>query len=330
MKENRMTIRGHLFTSGLVSLLAGCSNLADQNSTPPPLASIHGTLTLADGTLVPDGQLRLALLWATDEPYGSGSGDMGHCDQPYTKMVERSEQQVDIDATFPSQFTLNLTAPPPPEALIPLEENGEPAYGTATLVAYVDGNGNGRLDTRTAGEPAADTVLGSTEAYRYADHQPSDIREIEFNYHLEPYTFENTYEWPAGYSQFQYRAAMGQSGVVPIDTPIHMELTAAPALQDMLCEHMCRVEMPFDCPANPSDLPELPAHATQFRSATSDAVGWTWSDTGKDHHGVWHTCDSDGELFSWLHITCEDCSCRSAGCVYDRPAVPAADWPCDL
>lgn len=316
----------------LMCLLAlGCSSLADEGTAPPPLARIAGTLSLADGTEVPDDQLRMTLLWETEASANISDGlTSGECFAT-RKFLELSPQAVTLDGTFPNAFTLDITEPPPPQTLLDIEGDGSHKISAqATLVVYADGDGDGVLGSRTATTPSPDRVLATSEPERWRTYVGSEPTQHEIMYFTEPYHWEQAqYDvaFPAGFSIMRYSLVEGGSGVVPIDTPIELRVTGAPYLQDLLCESLCGEYEELECPADPNDLPEPPSDAVEFLAGNTDQPGYGWSEPGDNRYAtLYKTCGADG--YSWNRITCEGCTCWNAGCFYAKGDVAEQDWPC--
>lgn len=311
-------------------LAVGCSSLADGETEAPALATIAGTLTLGDGADVPDEQLRMTLLWETNESANIADqpAQPGECFAT-RKFLELEPQTVDIDGTFPNAFTLDITEPPPDETLLALEGEGTPKISAqATLVVYADGNDNGALDSRTDGAPSPDRVLATTAPERWRSYVGDESIEHKFVYFTEPYHWQQgpvDVSFAAGFSILRYTPVQGGSDVVPIDTPIELRLTGAPYLQDLLCERLCGEYEEVECPASPSDLPEDPSEAVSFMSGNTEGHGWSEEGDGR-YVTTMRTCDAAG--FSWNRVTCEGCTCWNAGCFYEQADVAPEDWPC--
>jgi hypothetical protein len=328
MSQRRIT----LFLASVLALGSGCSNLADENSRPPPLAQIAGTLTLADGVEVPDEQLRVTLLWETEES-ANISDQLSQPTECFAtrKLLELEPQVVELDGTFPNAFTLDIAEPPPPEAMLTADGEGSPRIAAqATLVVYADGDGDGMLDSRSAGAPSPDRVLATTDPERWRSYIGNEPIQHEVMYYTEPYSFESgpfNLDFPAGFSIMRYSLVQGESAVVPIDTPIDLRITGAPYLQDLLCESLCGEYEEVECPANPNDLPQPPSGAVEFFGGNTGQPGFGWSEEGDGRHvTLQKICDASG--FSWNRVTCEGCTCWNAGCFYARADVAQEHWPC--
>lgn len=156
----RLTRMRALVLVALTSLLAvGCDTPTDGHYAGPPLATIQGQL-VADGPIshLDQGSVRLALAWLP------GLVNPGIA---YPKFIHT--QNVAYQGQFPIGFTYDITTVPPDEALGvasasidgQLQYPDAPKVGAGALFAYVDGNGNGQLDTIPRGQTQSpDRILG--------------------------------------------------------------------------------------------------------------------------------------------------------------------------
>jgi hypothetical protein len=324
-------------------LFCGCTELADETTAPPPLATITGTLTLTDGARVPDEQLRVALLWQSDrkstaEERAEEERTCTHTN-PYARVPRHQfaldkEQQVDLEGTFPNRFQLNLTSPPMGDALSASEDGGVRDIGFAWLIAYADGNANGKLDPSGPGRPSPDLLLGATEAAGWKTHSDMDRYQTAVVYTPEPREIASEEDggpvtrYRAGFSQV--RSSLVDTKVVPIETPIDLELTGAPYLQDLLCETAC-LEVPAAnaCPHDPRDLPQPPANAVAYKSGIAGDSTWSWADetrhTTQSAACVHDTRRLDPEddvhdyyYYMWTQSVCDTCNCKADLCLYPR------------
>jgi hypothetical protein len=132
----------------------GGSGIDDRTDEPSPLDQVRGTVT-NPRSLPADGDLRLALVW-----YPGKTVLEGELGKPFGPSLFYVSEDVPITTSFPTNFTLSLTSPPPSEAVVsdvsvpPDGAQGQgPEWPTvaannanAVLVLYDDRNGNGRLD----------------------------------------------------------------------------------------------------------------------------------------------------------------------------------------
>jgi hypothetical protein len=316
------------------SLALGCSNLADENTSPPPLAQMVGTLTLADGATVPEEQLLMTLLWETEVSANLGNQAIppGQC-YASSQFLELEPQAIELDGTFPNAFTLDIVEPPPPDALLPVEGEGTPkisAYGT--LVIYADGDGDGMLDGRSEGEPSPDRVLATTNFERWDSYDEDEPTLQKIGYLSEPHSFPpgpfqtEGFNLPAGFTISRHNTIARTSEVVPIDTPLQLNLSGAAHLQDMLCDRLCGATVDIECPASPRELPAPPSDAVEFSGAYGQGFGWPEPGDGR-HVTVDEVCEPGGR-YMWRRVTCEGCTCGTELCSYEQADVAAPDWPC--
>jgi hypothetical protein len=306
--------------------LLGCGNLADEQSSPPPIATMTGTLTLADGTEVPDAQIRMALFWNTEESSNHSDSFIEGCGYGEA-FLTYATQDIALDSTFPNQFTLNITEPPPAEALLARVEGGERISAEAHIIVYADGNENGALDVRPEGGASPDQVLGTSYPPRESAAVEMQPQEIEVLYFAKDYDDEYITA-SAGFSlQFYPGAEGGTVQLMPIDTPIDLTLTGASYLQDILCEQFCRSrDFAFECPANPGDLPQRPEGTPAIAAGNTGGTAYTWTES--DGEVTFHTACGGGG-YVWNRKTCRDCSCIDEGCRYEEGSVAPEQWPCD-
>ncbi len=110
-------------------LLGACGQGAMPEEYRPPVATIHGRLQITEAPADPE-EIRVAVVWRAD----LGLQQVRHL----------VAQDVAVTTSWPAEFTLDLVDPPPPEAIRP--QVGGARMGGANIVAYRDGNHNGRLD----------------------------------------------------------------------------------------------------------------------------------------------------------------------------------------
>lgn len=221
--------KSFLFPFVLTAIAAGCGAPAtDARYEGEPLASLRGQL-IAD-SYVPNlngGSIQLALAWVPGISPGSNVPAA-----LYTQNVTYSGQ-------FPVGFTFPINSPPPPNARQKLSATQDGAYihpnapdaAIAVLIAYVDSNGNGTLDTIPTGGQPIDRILGVSIApdsnqpdeafvviYRSPGDVPSDIQDPP----------------PAGLSLF----GAGANGLVQLDMNSDrlIRLNEDPKYNHLICE----------------------------------------------------------------------------------------------
>lgn len=146
----------------IVTVLAGCDELADKNTEAAVLTTLSGTISLAPDVEPPVGKLQVSVLWF--DPALESDDTQSACDGKRTGwQIETHllQQPVRVDTNFPSGFSVQLTEPPPAAALYPHPGLYGVSVARGDLVVYDDRNGNGRLDPSTVDERSPDLVLGS-------------------------------------------------------------------------------------------------------------------------------------------------------------------------
>ena len=210
--------RPHLPTLALLAaLLAGCGDAATTAHRGDALATLKGQMSAAPGVQLGEDPVRLALAW-----YPDLSGAVG---RPAAIVAE----DVDFEGTFPLDYTFRVFAPPPAAALSPLEApfSGRGAFGV--LLAYTDGNGNGRLDPIRASTP-----LAERDHLVAASWQTSVRREGFVVGYVDAVQAAET-----GLAPGLNLARISESGalrVVPLSTHIPLALEDRPLLDLQICE----------------------------------------------------------------------------------------------
>lgn len=146
MQRNPSTLMTWWITTALA--LVGCGgNLAGPDYQAPPLATLKGQITNAQG-LSTTQPVRAALVWRTAAAQANGGFLLA--------------QDVAVSASFPSSFSLALSALPPAAAL---EPRGASSVAQGVLLVYADSNGNQTLDLPTRTDQAwPDLILGAEES----------------------------------------------------------------------------------------------------------------------------------------------------------------------
>lgn len=183
-----------------------------------PLATLEGQLRLPSKSTV-GGPVRLALAWY---PSLLSDGTSTQPSQPRAIVTE----DVEYAGTFPVSYRFDIHAAPPAEALSPLGGKFDGNGALGILLAYEDGNANGRLDTIASDGTPVDHVVGSslewsaTKAYAVLYVE----REQEAGTGLKP--------------GLNLMALTGLDGgaVVPLSTPVPMDLSGNPLLNAFICQ----------------------------------------------------------------------------------------------
>ncbi len=206
---------------GLFSLLfllaAACGTPVDTMYAGEPLVTLRGQASLS-AVDRPDGPVRLTLAWYPGIVDDSALPPSG----PASILTE----DVPFQATFPADFALPLHQPPPKGARVAVGGLVRGRAATGFLLAYRDVSGNQRLDVlpTDGGPPTRDRVVGSSwggaDSYvvLYLEESQDPETGLRQGFNLLHLT-------PTG------------GGVVPLDTPIPLALSAGGAQLDILvCE----------------------------------------------------------------------------------------------
>jgi hypothetical protein len=154
----------------LLLSLSACDALHDGDGKGEPLLTVRGQITPAPDLPPITENIRLAIAWSqplqpmsSDGPPPIGGApppaiDPGYCSG--SQSVAITSQELEYQASFPINFTFDITSPPPAAVLVDDPVQGKGAWGV--VMAYADGNGNGKLDACPSGQPCADRILGAT------------------------------------------------------------------------------------------------------------------------------------------------------------------------
>jgi hypothetical protein len=165
----------------IVVLLAGCGELADQQSEGVALATVRGTLSLGQDVPPPATTLRVSVLWRNPAFGGSSPREPGiliippgqETLAPRFQCAEGQsggwrfetgllEQPGRLITAFPSGFSVQLSEPPPASALFDYPDGSGASVARGDLVIYEDRNGNGKLDPKTLDARSPDLIFGSS------------------------------------------------------------------------------------------------------------------------------------------------------------------------
>ncbi|NTX17425.1 hypothetical protein HUA74_38620 [Myxococcus sp. CA051A] len=234
---------------GLLSLaLAGCGGVLGDEAGDEPLLTLEGTLQSSASFDLGNSnsdRLRAALLWNTwpkvvvdclvQQTYPEG---ISKC----ARLSPRSSfhhpgVDVKVNGRFPNSFSMPLNRLPEPGAL--MGEEGS-RLGMAYVMAYVDGNGNGKLDrVPTEALSSPDIVVGFQEGFDGEQTESSFIMFREGALHpLFHLDFPNCPEIPQGYSvvTMRYTPTSEECFVTTRKVDVNVVLKASQALQQMACE----------------------------------------------------------------------------------------------
>jgi hypothetical protein len=240
----------------------------------------------------------------------------------------RVARDVAVTPVFPAQFELDLTEPPPAEALNTIMGNSSLKYAYGSIVAYEDVNKNGTLDLVDPNAPnPIDRVLASPP-YDSIVYLQGNAPSLGANG-----VDDNGAKPTAGFSFYEVQplgewACSGgpiTDGVTPnppcpgflwkgIDTSITLTLSNDPTLSQFLCGKDPRGGASTGSPT-PSNLSDF-GGSLPVRSDPNLA------------------CAADGSWFTYTKCTPTSASticnlqeqCTSLS--YALPSTKPADWPC--
>ncbi|HLL56070.1 MAG TPA: hypothetical protein VK447_21085 [Myxococcaceae bacterium] len=183
-----------------------------------PLVQLKGELRAPPEHEDPLPAARMALAWYP----GMLAEEGGGLSQP--KAIET--QDVAYDGQLPRAYGFNVFKRPPESALATLPEGLQGRGAVGLVLAYADGNGNGKLDTIPAAGSPVDHVLASSlrwtdaPAYLvvYLDSAQAAGVALKKGFNLVRLPDGVNYE------------------VVPFTTPIPLSLSGGPELDLLVCE----------------------------------------------------------------------------------------------
>jgi hypothetical protein len=331
----------------LATALPACGSLNDNTGTPSTLARLEGQVVNPQTVAVGGTAVRVAIVWQAVDGFAVA-------------------EDLPVQPVFPAAFTIDINEPPPAEAMTdaaadfgagsvtptaPTSANGvegssatgpdgtvkvqggssasssdgEVAWGT--VVAYLDRNGNGRLDLVPDGATGyVDQILATNESELIvyfqgtipaaAADQLGHMPSLGYNLHAGcdvplpvsapgsacPALLDAGAPAPACYDQWQ-----------SITTPITLTASSDPQVNSLMCET--------------SD------------DSSSSSVGATQTLPGRpttypDPCDPNLSCQPDGSLY--FYTTCPTvqvglCEGTSTSCTtisYARPTPVPSDWPC--
>jgi hypothetical protein len=144
-----MKMLGTMATLG--AMVTACSGLAD-DSAHGNFGTLRGQLTLSQ----PPDPPQLAIVWFSQAPTGGGG------------IAHLAEKVQEVTGTMTGdRFEISLGTAPPSGAVNDLDwfqhDYSVPEHAEGVLIAYADGNGNGKLDP-CVGTTCVDHVLGTSSA----------------------------------------------------------------------------------------------------------------------------------------------------------------------
>ena len=335
--------------------LAGCNDLADAHTTGDPLATMRGTLRLADGMDPPKGKLRLSILWQaaqqtdidqTDPDSPCHIDDRDRLDAGPAFESKLLEQTLELETDFPAAFSVTLTEPPPAGALRPRygavpdsmmatgDMPSQAMMAIGDIVVYRDVNGNGRLDPSSFEQRSPDQVVSTGSGSSFYSSAPSyEVVYLTRGVEPEPRADDAGVQNSAGYylERFAREGPYGPQ-YQPLDTPIELQLEATPYVQRSTCEEWCQIPTDFECPDDPADLPAAderaqpsPENDSEFGTASSYYDGST---TIAEESLCYQT--EDGlHFYVWNHWSDEGCVTHATECAYEQgDLAQGVELPC--
>ncbi|PTL76721.1 hypothetical protein [Vitiosangium sp. GDMCC 1.1324] len=216
-----MNPRAHHTPGLLLALLlavSACGSTVDADYQGEPLLTLEGQMTLAPGTTI-NGPVRIALVWYSrwfivpltflNAPPDSTA--VVAEDYPY-------------EGTFPANFRFHIYRPPQSASWVS-DDGTENQLATGILIAYQDGNGNGKLDTIPPTGSPVDRVLGSTMVFN------ADVMHT-LVYTNRARTLMPGMELKPGFNLLKWAGYESES--LPLSEPIPLELSAGGPLMDLL------------------------------------------------------------------------------------------------
>lgn len=206
----------------------------ERPDTNTPVVTLEGQLHLSNKSTV-NGPVRLALAWY---PSLFSEGTSLQPSQPRAIVTT----DITYAGSFPAHYRFDVRGPPPAEALTPLGGGltGNGALGI--LLAYRDGNANGHLDTIPADGQPVDHVVGSS--LEWSASKAYAVIYVEA-------AQERSTGLAPGFNLVEL-TGLADGAVVPLSTPVPLELSGAPLLNAFICqarwddtrtEHPCGIEL---------------------------------------------------------------------------------------
>jgi hypothetical protein len=320
----------------LALVLGGCGDSLVAGDFRPPYFSLTVQYEFQTSIALPTAGVPLAIIWNGAQPNGV------------------AVQAGNIPSSSNTgEFTFNIENLPPPSVFlgVPAElvaQGVDPdmSYAVGTLVAYIDRNGNGRLDigSEVVRDGSHDEVLGAATDFAlfYLAHgRPASQTDLSI-FPTEPgfsiVHLPTLYDPPPGkcdrfdgqgrhfYYQCQQFFSIGPALVDPT-TPIHLVLDDDPDAQRFACSpFLGPADYEEDHFANPGDICDSPT--------CKYCQGYTCP-IDLPPAGVKVTCSSDGLEYAFK--TCSEIAseCDTRICHYGHWAIEPGDpvpagWPCAI
>ncbi|MCP3167647.1 hypothetical protein [Myxococcus qinghaiensis] len=232
---------------GVLSLaLMGCGGVMGSEAEDEALLTLEGTLqSTTSFELGSSDRIRAALLWDTWPKVVVDCMVQRRYPEGFIKCLRLSPKSsfhhpgvdVRVNGRFPNTFSMPLNRLPEPGALIGEEGSW---LGMAYVMAYVDGNGNGKLD-RVSNEATSshDIVVGFQEGFSGEQTESSFIMYREGALHpVFHINFPNCPEIPQGYSvvTLRYTETSEACFVKTRKVDLNIALEANQSFQQLACE----------------------------------------------------------------------------------------------
>lgn len=354
-----------LICAGLGFTLVACGSLDGHTGAAPALATVNGNLTNPQSLDV-TGATRVAVVWRTANGFNVA-------------------EDLPVQPVFPSSFTIQLTDPPPADAMNsgasltsssssgsassgsggsgtppPSEEAGAGPpppdaslstggslpqdnpiiasnfqFAVGTVVAYLDENGNGKLDLVAPGASGyIDQIVASNDAMSIAYFQGTIPEGSAFvdshgklpvdGYNLISIppcpTVANPFSVPNpvcdGGAPDAGDASCGQTQWLPIDTPYTLTVATTPQVSSAMCQS---VDSSGLAATGTGTAPMDPSIQPPSYPAPCDPNLW---------------CESDGSSYQYATCTtvskgiCEGFYQSCTFVDYSRPTPVPPLWPC--
>jgi len=361
MIHSRRFFHSSAFALGIVAAatLAGCGSLDSNTGTAPALATLTGSLSLNPQAQEPTGPVRIAVVWRTDT-----QGQFNVAEDLPVQPVFPSAFEIQFDGPPPAGamnsgavFGANTnagepttpttgfggedagsvpTANPGSSALKPFATPANPnanvqfAYGT--VVAYVDKNGNGKLDL--VGEGASsyvDQIIAANQEMLVIYLQgpiPADAADAFGRLPTEGYNLVNIPQCDVSIPETPNALCTSNSGPVDagtcipmqwfaMNTPYQLTIDSNPEVAELMCES---TDDSSSGSAGASSGPPSTVQPAQYPSPCSPDL----------------SCAPDGSYY--FFTTCQTVSngicegttssCTSAS--YALPSPTPSGWPCPV
>ena len=348
----------HLLSTSFVLLattasLSACGSLDTKTDTSPPLASIAGDLVNPDSVTV-SGNVRVAVVW-------KASGSQG------TFNVNVADD-LPVQPVFPASFTVTLSQPPPTSSFTDGDEifgsndrpttptsppgtgsapgslangslspQGEPTVEPAvpsfqvavgSVVAYLDENGNGKLDLVAPGASGyVDQILATDPRLTVVFAQgtvPADVGDGAGNvpapgYNLHRSCPQTTTPEVSSSAGSICTAAPDAGAPTPtcspawqsIDTPIELTISTDPEVDTLMCSTYLQTGEIPDITPQPGRPTTYPSPCDPQLSCATDGSSYNYASEVTVPQGL---CKGDITEFSFVS--------------YQRPSPVPTDWPC--